>query len=124
MLVATKNRIIMMSNLDTKLQDILEDWYPGTQYQEVIPKLKQAFADAQTEGLLKDWGRPEIEIVTRYERGKEPKVIMVDGKEVMTGQEWYERFKKEIAPWKRNHKITMLEVMTIAEGASYTKENT
>lgn len=34
-----------MSSLDQQLREILEDWYPGTMYEDVIPKIKTAFID-------------------------------------------------------------------------------
>ena len=37
--------------LDDKLREILEDWYPGTQYHEVIPLLKAAVVDRHTEAV-------------------------------------------------------------------------
>jgi hypothetical protein len=55
-------------------------------------------AIAQIDAVYREAGYvhvPEVEIVTRYERGKEPELFMVNGKEVMTGQEWYERFERE-----------------------------
>lgn len=34
-----------MSSLDQQLREILEDWYPGTMYEDVIPKIKKLYAD-------------------------------------------------------------------------------
>ena len=36
------------SSLDERLREILEDWYPGTMYEDVIPKIKQLYADEVT----------------------------------------------------------------------------
>lgn len=35
---------------------------------------------------------PQVEVVTRWEGQNKPELFMVNGKEVMTGQEWYDRF--------------------------------
>lgn len=77
--------------LDQKLVEILNkarrEQRPDARV--LIPELKQAFAD---EGYVHI---PQVEIVTRYERGEKPELYMVNGKKVMTGQEWYDRFVRE-----------------------------
>lgn len=59
-------------------------------FTQAIAQIKQAFQD---EGYIHV---PQVEVVTRYEHGKKPEVYMVNGKEVMTGKEFYERFLKEL----------------------------
>lgn len=58
--------------------------------QKMLDQIKQAFKD---EGWVKV---PEVQTVTRYERGGNSEVIMVNGKYVMTGKEWYNRFLREL----------------------------
>lgn len=69
-----------MSDLDDKLRDILEGWYPGTQYEEVIARLKQAFAD---EGFM----------TSQQADQQTSDILKVNRK--LDGQEWYDRFVKE-----------------------------
>lgn len=85
-----------MSNLDDKLREIYltidecpESKVCGTCIKladDFVAQIKQAFAD---DGYVQI---PQVEVVTRWEAGKKPEVFMVNGKEVMTGQEWFEKF--------------------------------
>lgn len=85
-----------MESLDEKLMKILEVasisgiYGPtnATTYEDLVAQIKKCFAD---EGYVYI---PMVETVTRFERGHIPKIYMVNGKEVMTGQEWYDRFEK------------------------------
>ncbi len=88
-------------NLDDKLRDILlgasyavplidEESGAGSAVMPMyLRALKKAFTD---EGYVHI---PQVETVTRYERGAKPELFMVNGKEVMTGQQWYDRFERE-----------------------------
>lgn len=95
-----------MSSLDDKLRDTLEDWYPGTQYADVIPKLKQVFADeryvtpenaAKVQEMVNSMAKlandafqiPTIQYI-------KPNKAMTKAQNLMTGQEWYDRFDKEL----------------------------
>lgn len=87
--------------LDDKLREILENTaiQAGVPpVDEAINQIKQAFAD---EGYV---NIPMVETVTRFERGHVPEIYMVNGKEVMTGQEWYDRFAHELEV-ELDHKI-------------------
>lgn len=89
-----------MSNVDNKLRYILEDWYPGTQYSDVIPQIKQAFSEAgYINGIdYADWLTRRQRIPEGL-RGYMDFVAKNKGLKVpprlMTGQEWYDRFEKE-----------------------------
>lgn len=79
--------------LDEKLREIFRNPEWGqyrNNWQFEIAQIKAAFAE---EGYVQV---PQVEIVTRYEAGKKPELFMVNGEEVMTGQEWYDRFEKEV----------------------------
>ena len=84
-----------MSDIDERLKKLQlspidnygEYW---TLSDEDVAQIKQAFAD---EGYVQ---MPQVEMITRFESGKKPELFMVNGKEVMTGREWYERFEKEL----------------------------
>ena len=59
----------------------------------------QAFKD---DGWVKI---PQVEVTTNWERGK-PDEHTVNGKRMMTGQEWYERFERELyIPKKQEYKV-------------------
>lgn len=90
-----------MSSLDDKLKEILQAvWKDDNMYfanegldydlegnsSGAITLIKRAFQESGYVHI------PQVEIVTKYERGSKPNVIMVNGNEVMTGAEWYERF--------------------------------
>lgn len=86
-------------NLDEKLREIVAGYAGVPEYNnkqhhqrldEVISGLKQAFEAAGYVYV------PQVEIVTRYERGKKPELFMINGQEVMTGQEWLAAFKNEL----------------------------
>lgn len=61
---------------------------------------------------------PQVEVVTRYEANKKPEVIMVNGKEVMTGQEWYDKFEQELGKYAASHlgAVDPIEVAKKAAG--------
>jgi hypothetical protein len=82
-----------MSDLDEKLRDIFindskskglhdDNWENFVvSPDKIIPQIKQAFADEGYQYVT----RAEDSLVTRYHNG-----------ELMTGQEWYDRFVKEL----------------------------
>jgi hypothetical protein len=72
-----------VGSLDDKLRDILEDWYPGTQYENVIPRLKKVF---ESENYI------QIPEVVKDKTGFVK--IHPEGM-YMTGEYWYNKFKAE-----------------------------
>lgn len=107
-----------MTDLDSKLRGILvpdsrlESWSGDPRaLQEIwvtksIAAIKQAFED---EGWRQSTIAPE---------GKYGPFHTFDGKELMTGQEWYDRFEKELLNFaKIKHRITD-DVLNIAKKAS------
>lgn len=80
-----------MSDLDEKLFDIIGgviDMYtiePELTFEEAVAQIKQAFAD---EGYAHFEGNQEQQAAIAN---------MILGNKVMTGQEWYERFKQAMA---------------------------
>lgn len=82
-----------MSDLDERLREILGTYYPelstygdfeasGISDDDAIAQIKQAFADEDyvKNGVVTDWWADKYAKYRGY----------------MTGQEWYERFKKEL----------------------------
>jgi len=111
-----------MSDLDSKLDYILKsnaavqrcaDKDALNDYDKLIPAIKQAFSEA---GYLQI---PMVEVVTRYKQGKKPEVFMVNGKEVMSGQEWYDRFEAELTSQTNvKTQFSWLGIMIAAKRAS------
>ena len=83
----------MSKDLDKQIKQILtKNEYKGIE--PAIEAIKQAF-------IADGWVQiPQVEVVTRWEAGSKPEVFMVNGKEVMTGEELYQRVNDEI-----NHMI-------------------
>jgi hypothetical protein len=109
--------------LDERLRELLSQITTGGHYvrlnrqaQQLVDsqsaQIKQAFAD---EGYVHV---PQVEVVTRYEAGKKPEVFMVNGKEVMTGQEWYSRFEPLLEDIDLNSPTRYQQIKTAAKKAS------
>jgi hypothetical protein len=97
--IITTNEPEESKTLDEKLREILEDWYPGTQYEDVVPKIKQAFQD---EG----WIAPDTD---KYKLVKGLQKAALENNDsntvpVMTGKEWYDKLMSEFL--KVNHIYT------------------
>lgn len=69
-----------MSDLDDKLQEILDEFIPGTLIPEMFVRIKQAFADEGYEQPIDFLDRGPLKITP-------PKL--------MTGHEFYDRFLRE-----------------------------
>lgn len=120
-----------MNDLDDKLREILEDWYPGVMYENVIPKIKKLYADEVTpkvDTIMQDMVNLQANLkydMLRLGMTPTPVNITADfskGKlsELMTGQEWYDNFVKE---WlKVNHTdLKTYEILEIAKKSSGIK---
>lgn len=89
----------MSDSLDDKLREILNnarfDEIKSLDYtQHDIAQIKQAFAD---KGYVLI---PQVEL-TDYSHGRPTDVFTVNGKEVMSGQDWCNRFEKEMYTLKK-----------------------
>ena len=81
-------------SIEERLADILDsakeiDYLGEIDWSNSIAQIKNAFIE---EGYVQV---PQVELVTRWERGSKPELYTVNGKEVMTGQEFYDRFVRE-----------------------------
>ena len=84
-----------MSSLDDKLRNILEDWYPGTMYENVIPKLKQAFADELgINNIIQDL----VNLRANMQHDLIRLGLTYNDPKLMTGQEWLNRYKQSVPP--------------------------
>lgn len=69
------------------------------------------------------WKPEGVEVVTRWERGKKPHIFMIEGKEVMTGKEWLDRFTQiyladHTGPDYKPDKLEWTHVLEAAKRAS------
>lgn len=85
-------------SLDSRLREILlnqEKIHIYDVYTLNIDKTLAQIKDALEEY---DWVHiPQVEVVTRWEGNKKPEIFMINGNEVMTGSDWYQKFKDILA---------------------------
>lgn len=84
------------ANLDDRLREILADSGIAMQYANVPDNMEYTIAQIKAAFKAEGWKPGDVEVVTRWERGKKPHIFMIEGKEVMTGQQWYQKLEEEM----------------------------
>jgi len=102
-----------MTDLDKKLKEILLPAIHALDSDEsdtLVTQIKQAFADEGYEKVEYERTDQREPVVERFgslgELGSPKMTIhewnkILSNKEIMTGQEWYNRFEKELETWKQ-----------------------